>query len=252
MDGRRVCVSAGGSGLGLAIAAAFHQRGALVHICDVSAESVAQTLLHHSGMHGTVADVADPEEVDGFVGEAVEWMGGVDVLVNCEAAGAPRSPIEDIAPEEWTAALQSGLSGAFYCIRRVVPMMKQQVSGCILNLVSSAARSARPLCAPLVASTAGILGLTRSLARELGPYNIRCNAIVPGLVRQRGVRGGVSFPHAPGDELDPTTERLDFVSMRSVVEPVEVAETALFLASDAGRHITGQTLGVCGNLEWEA
>jgi NAD(P)-dependent dehydrogenase (short-subunit alcohol dehydrogenase family) len=242
-------VSGGGSGLGLAIAAAFHQQGALVHVADGSAEAVAQALVDHSGMHGSVADVADPADVEQFVGEAVEWMGGVDVLVNCEMSNGPRAAVEDVSPEDWTATLEAGLSGAFYCIRRVVPQMKQQVSGCILNLASSAGRTGRPLCAPLVATAAGILGLTRSLARELGPYNIRCNAIVPGLIRRRGARAGVTFPEAPPGDLD--EERLDFVSMRTVVDAGEVAETVIFLASDAARHITGQTLGVCGNVEWE-
>lgn len=252
MEGRRVCVSGGGTGLGLAIAEAFHARGALVHIGDAAAEAVAQVLGKHSGMHGSVADVGEPDEVDEFIDEAVAWMGGVDVLVNCEASPGPRVAVEEVALEDWAATLKTGLSGAFHCIRRVVPLMKQQVSGCILNLASSAGRSGRPLAAPLVASAAGLLGLTYGLARELGPYNIRCNAIVPGLVRRRGVRGGVPFPEAARADVEGGVERLDFVSLRTTVDPVDVAETAVFLASDAARYITGQTLGVCGNMEWES
>jgi len=251
MEGRRICVSGGGTGLGLAIAEAFHARGALVHISDAAAEAVAQVLGRHSGMHGSVADVGEPGEVDEFIDEAVAWMGGVDVLVNCEAPPGPRSAVEEVTLADWTATLRVGLSGAFHCIRRVVPFMKQQVSGCILNLASSAGRSGRPLHAPLVASAAGLLGLTYGLARELGPYNIRCNAIVPGLVRRRGLRGGVSFPESGMGDLEAGVERLDFVSLRTTIDAADVAETAVFLASDAARHITGQTLGVCGNVEWE-
>jgi NAD(P)-dependent dehydrogenase (short-subunit alcohol dehydrogenase family) len=137
---QRVLVTGGAGGLGQVIACRFHESGARVHLCDSSAAALALALASHPGMHGTVADVARSEEVALFVREAREWMGGVDVLVNCAGEVGPRAPLEEIEDDEWTRALEVNLSGMFYCIREVAPLMKAQRSGAIVNIGSTSSR----------------------------------------------------------------------------------------------------------------
>jgi NAD(P)-dependent dehydrogenase (short-subunit alcohol dehydrogenase family) len=141
----------------------------------------------------------------------------------------------------------------FYCMKQVIPVLRAQQSGCIVNVASTSARTGLPLRSAFVASMAGILGLTQNAARELGPDQVRCNAVLPGvllddrsraLVEARARERRISLEEAEA-------ELLSHVSMRSWIEESEVAETVLFLASDRARHITGQTIGVCGNVEWE-
>ena len=131
--------------------------------------------------------------------------------------------------------------------------MKQARSGVIINISTSSVLTGLPLLAPYVASKTGVLGLTRNAARELGPYNIRCNTILPGLidnargralVQQLADERGQSFAEAE-------TEFLRYVSLRTWIDPGEIGDLALFLASDAARHITAQSIAVDGNVEWE-
>lgn len=250
---QRVCVTAGAGGLGWAIACRFHQAGAQVHICDISAEAVARALASQPGIHATVADVARAEQVAEFVEEAISWMGGIDVLVNCAGDVGPRSPIEEVDEATWRRILDVNLTGIFHCVRSAVPTMKAQRSGSIVNLGSTAARTGLPWRTPFVAAKSAVLGLTENLARELGPDQIRCNAILPGvidnprgrkIVERRAREQRQSYEEAEA-------ELLEYVSMRSWITPDEVADTTFFLASPAARHITGQTIGVCGNLEWD-
>ena len=249
----RVCVTGGAGGLGLQIAQRFHRDGARVHICDVAPEDLLRTLGDHPGMHGTTADVSISAEVREFVREAVEWMGGIDVLVNCAGEFGPRCRVEEIDDEEWDRALGVNLSGAFYRIREVAPVLRAQRSGAIVNIACTAARSGMPRRAGYVAAKAGLLGLTLAMARELGPDNVRCNAILPGMIDGPAARQLVDLrarqSRISRDEAE--AELLSRVSMRTWIEPEEVAEMVAYLASPAARHVSGQEISVCGNLEWE-
>jgi NAD(P)-dependent dehydrogenase (short-subunit alcohol dehydrogenase family) len=249
----RVCVTGGAGGLGLQIAKGFYRQGSRVHICDVAPEDLLRTLNEHPGMHGTTADVSLSAEVREFIREAAEWMGGIDVLVNCAGDFGPRCRVEDIDDEEWERSIGVNLSGAFYCIREVSPLMRGQRHGAIVNIACTAARSGMPRRAGYVAAKAGMLGLTQSVARELGPDNIRCNAILPGMIEGDAGRRLVELRarQAQSSREEAEAELLSKVSMRSWIEPEEVAEMVLYLTSTAGRHVSGQEIAVCGNLEWE-
>jgi NAD(P)-dependent dehydrogenase (short-subunit alcohol dehydrogenase family) len=254
MTGARVVVTGAASGIGVAIAERFVAAGARVHICDIAGDQLQATLAKHPELHGTLADVGEPADVQRLFAEAFDRMGGVDVLVNnCGIAG-PRAAIDEVSIEDWDRTIRVNLSGMFYCIRCAVPEMKRQRQGVILNISTTSARTGAVNRVPYVAAKVGVLGLTLNAARELGPWNIRCNAILPGVVdneRGRRVVGRIA------DERGVPTEQvwdefLQFVSMRSAIQPSEVADLAVFLASDAASHISGQTIGVCGNVEWEA
>lgn len=250
---QRVIVTAGGSGIGRAIAERFLASDARVHICDVAPDTLEAAIADHDNLRGTVADVGVPADVERVVAEATGWMGGVDVLVNNAGIGGPRAAIEDISYEDWDRTITVNLNGMFYCIKNVAPLMKAQKSGCIVNISTASAKVALPLRSPYVASKVGVLGLTHTVAREYGPFGIRCNSILPGLIdneRGRNILAnhakekGVSFEEAEADFLE-------FISLRAWIDPTEVGDLAVFLASPAGRHITGQDIGMDGNVEWE-
>ena len=249
----RVIVTAGGSGIGRATAECFLASGARVHICDIEPDMLEAALKANPKLTGTVADVGKPTDVEHMIKEAYERLGGCDVLVNNAGIGGPKAAVEDVSYEDWGRTIQVNLNGMFYCIKQVVPGMKAQQSGCIVNISTGSARVGLPLRSPYVASKVGVLGLTYTLARELGPHNIRVNAILPGaidnprgrgLVKRFGEERGMTFEQAEA-------QFLGYISMRTWIDPSEIGETAVFLASRAGRHISGQNLGVCGNLEWE-
>lgn len=250
---QRACVTAGASGLGVAIARAFHRAGARVHIGDASPKALAEVLGEHPGMHGSVVDVGEPAEVEALFAEALDWMGGLDVLVNCAAIGGPRAALQDIEYEDWDRTVRVNLSGMFYCLRQAARVMREQRSGSIINLTSSSARTGLPMRSAFVASMSGVLGLTYNAARELGPHNIRCNAVLPGVLdNEAGRRLVKRLARERRQSIEEAeAEFLGHVSMRSWIDAAEVADTVLFLASDSARHITGQSIGVCGNVEWE-
>lgn len=249
----RVCVTGGGEGIGLAIARAFYHAGAQVHIGEAEPEALARTLSEHPGMHGSVVDIGDAVEVETLFTEALDWLEGLDVLVNAAVVEGPRASLLDLDYEQWDRTVRINLSGMFYAVKQAAKPMRRQRCGSIVNLASTAARTGLPLRSAYVASMSGVLGFTYNVARELGPDNIRCNAVLPGFVDnlegRRWVEALARERRRPLEETE--AEVLGRVSMRSWIQPGEVAETVLFLASPAARHISGQAIGVCGNVEWE-
>ena len=253
IDGKRVIVTAGGSGIGRAIVDRFVAAGAHVHTCDVQQEFLDDAIASNDRVSGSLADVGEPKDVENMVAAAVEAMGGVDVLVNNAGIGGPRAALEDISYADWDRTIGVNLNGMFYCIKQVVPLMKAQGSGCIINISTGSTRTGLPGRLPYVASKEGVNGITGTLARELGPFNIRCNSILPGAVEgPRGERVLAAVAEKKGVSVEEAkAESLRYISMRTTVAPSEIGDTACFLASDAARHVSGQFIGVCGNLEWE-
>jgi NAD(P)-dependent dehydrogenase (short-subunit alcohol dehydrogenase family) len=251
---RRVIVTGAGSGIGLAIARRFSQGGASVHICDVNEAHLAQAVAETPCLRAAVADVSDPAAVERmFDGALAEFGGSLDVLINNAGMAGPRAPIEATGVDDWDRTIRTNLSGAFYCLRHAASFMKAQGSGVVINISTASTRTGLPQRLAYVASKAGLEGLTRNAARELGPYGIRCNAILPGLVDNE--RGRALVRRLADDrglaEAAAMEEFTAFVSMRTMIAMDEIADVAWFLASDQARHVTGQLIGVDGNMEWE-
>ena len=250
----RVLVTAGAAGIGLAIARAFLATGAQVFICDVDESAIAASLRGHTGLLGRVADIGDPRTVDELFADALSRMDGLDCLVNNAGVGGPRAAIEDVSHADWQETLRVNLTGAFLCLQHAARVMKRQQSGSIINISTVNSRIGLPMRTPYVVSKAGLLGLTRNAARELGPHGVRVNAILPGIVDNPRGRGLIER-HAREEGVDygTATQRvLGFVSMRTLIAPEEIADVAVFLASDRARHVTGQFISVDGNVEWES
>lgn len=250
MQNKRVLVTAGGSGIGRVIAETFAREGARVHLCDIVDQHIA-AFADHPQISASHADVADPAAVDRLFDEVERRLEGLDVLVNNAGITGPTSPIEEVSIEDWRRTMAVNIDGQFYCARRAIPMLRRAGGGAIVNISSVAGRLGYPLRAPYVASKWAITGFTNTLAMELGPANIRVNAILPGPIDNERTQN-VIIAKAKANQVSVEEMRRRWVSrisMRRMVDPEDVAELALFLCSDRGRNISGQALSVCGNTE---
>lgn len=247
----RVMVTAGASGIGLAIAQAFAQAGARVQISDISASAIDIAVAGLPGGRGWCADASQPREVDAWFEHALAELGGLDVLVNNAGIAGPTARIEDIEPHQWDATMAVNLRSQYLCVRRAIPALRASSRACIINLSSVAGRMAYPLRTPYAASKWGVVGLTESLAVELGDSDITVNAILPGIVdseRSRNVTAAKARARQIS-EADMLGEILANVALHRMVPSSDVAQTALFLASPAGRSITGQSMNVCAGIQ---
>ena len=248
---QRVLVTAGASGIGRAIADLLIENGARVHVCDVSESFLADFSRAHPG-HGTsVCDVSDEAQVERLFADIHGTLGGLDALINNAGIAGPTGGVEDIAPADWRRTIDICLVGQFLCARLAVPLLKAAGEGAIVNMSSSAGRFGYAYRTPYSAAKWGVIGFTQSLAKELGPSNIRVNAILPGIItgprmesviRDRAAQVGVSYP-----EME--QQYLNRISLRRMTGPEDVAGMVLFLLSPFGRNISGQSLSVDGNVE---
>ena len=246
----RVIVTAGGAGIGRVIAAAFAAEGARVHVCDVDSDALA-VAGEIPGVVPARVDVADEAALDHWLEGAIAELGGVDVLVNNAGTSGPTAPVEDISLEDWRRCLAVCLDSQFLCARRVAPVMKRQRSGSIVNLSSTAGLFGYGHRTPYAAAKWAVIGLTKSLAVELGPFDVRVNAICPGPVEgERMTRVIEAEARLRGS--DPADVRAEYTQGSSIarfVDPSEIADACLFLSSPAARMISGQALAVDGHTE---
>ena len=249
--GLRVLVTAGASGIGRAIADLLIAHGAKVHVCDVADTFLKEFSSAHPGAGATRADVSSEGDVERLFADVQENLGGLDALVNNAGIAGPTGGVEEIAPAEWRRTIDVCLTGQFLCAHFGVSLIKAAGGGAIINLSSAAGRFGYAFRTPYSAAKWGVIGLTQSLAKELGPANIRVNAILPGIVegpRMSGVidarakQTGVTY-----DAMEKTY--IDRISLRRMVSARDVAATAAYLLSAAGANISGQSLGVDGNVE---
>jgi NAD(P)-dependent dehydrogenase (short-subunit alcohol dehydrogenase family) len=250
---QNVVVTAAGRSVGRVMAEKFLARGDKVYICDIDPRLVSQVLAANPELRGAVCDVADEAQVTAFFAEARTRMGPIDILVNTVGISGPRGPIEQISLADWRATMAANLDSMFLTIREVVPDMRRNRHGAIINFSTGSTKTVMPFRSPYVASKAGVEGLTRSLARELGPDNIRVNAILPGMIDNERMRDVIArIARQEGRSFNEVEQSaLKYISMRTKIQPFEIAEMVLFLCSDPARHVSGQLIAVDGNVEWE-
>jgi NAD(P)-dependent dehydrogenase (short-subunit alcohol dehydrogenase family) len=251
---RTIVITGVGEGLGRALAELYASRGERVFGCDIGPEGLEQ--LRHScpSVKTLRGDVSRPEDVEALFAMVGAAGVAVDALVNNVGIAGPHANIEDVSIEDWNASIQTNLTGAFLCIKHALPRMKAQRSGAIVNVSTASVRTLPPARSPYITSKAALEGLTRAIAREAGPFNVRCNAVQPGLMDNARLARIISrVAQKSGKTIaDIEAEALSVVSMRSKVQMSEVADMVYFLCSDLARHVTGQIIAVDGGVEWEA
>ena len=250
---RTVVVTGGASGIGRVIAERFADAGYGVHIFDINAEAVAMALRDNSAFSGTVGDVSVAVDVAAGMRDAEEAMGQVDVLVNDAAIPGPRAPVEEMPDDEWDRTMRVNLYGPFLWTKAVVPGMKARREGSIVNISTGSVRTLPLNRSVYNVSKWGVEGLTKTAARELGPWNVRVNAIQPGMVNNERMRGVVQriADQEGRSAAEVEAEFLQFISMRCKVEPEDIADMAVFLCSEGASRVTGQVIAVDGHIEWE-
>jgi 3-oxoacyl-[acyl-carrier protein] reductase len=243
MEGLVAIVTGSGKGLGKAIAEAFFREGARVALWDVDLASVKQMRdrLDPSGKQAIAmqVNVTIEAEVDRAVSETVERFGRLDVLVN-NAGISRHRPLEEMSVEMFESVMKVNVTGTFICCRAAIPVMKQQKRGKIVNISSLGGRTGRPgVAVNYAASKAAVIGLTQTLARELGPSGIRVNAIAPGPILTEQTKQYVPEPFASWNVG------------RAILKdglPEDVAGAAVYLASSRSDWVTGVTLDVNGGI----
>lgn len=244
----RVLLTAGASGIGRAIAEAFCAGGGVVHLCDIDEDALTDL---PDGAVGSLVDVGDEAALEAWLTEAMDAMGGCDVLVNNAGVAGQAGPIEGMDLADWRASFAVNLEAQMITCRAAVPVMKAAGAGSIINIASTSGQYAVPYRAPYVAAKWGVIGLTKTVASEAGPFGVRCNAICPGAVDgPRMERVIAAEAGASGRSEAAVREQYsEGVSLRRFAEPREIAELCVFLASDAARFISGQSIAVDGNTE---
>ncbi|HEY1716586.1 MAG TPA: SDR family oxidoreductase [Solirubrobacteraceae bacterium] len=247
---QRVLVTGGAGGIGLAITRAFVATGARVHIADPDGDAlVAVTTSAAPSVTGTVCDITDTAAVATLFTDLSRELGGLDVLVNNAGIAGPTAPVDAYDREQWDAVIAVNLSGTFDVTRRAIPLLKESRAGSIIVMSSLAGRFGYPNRVAYATTKWGLVGFTKTLSLELGPFGITANSIHPGgvegervrqVLRRRAERSG----RTPEQE---TELALDNQSIRRFTEADDVAALAVFLAGPHGRSISGQMLPIDGD-----
>jgi 3-oxoacyl-[acyl-carrier protein] reductase len=243
MEGKKTIVTGASRGLGRAIALAFAREGADVLVNYASREEQAREVaaaIEGCGRRSVIhrADVSDPVQVQAMVGAALAAFGRVDVLVNNAGITMPKGPLET-SEAEWDRVMAVNLKSVFLCSRAVVEGMMAQGGGRIINIASTAGQTGTLSGPAYCAAKAGVIGLTKSLARSFAPHNILVNALSPALIDTE-----ILYWRTP----EQWKETLATIPLKRLGSPDDLAEAAVFLASNGGNFITGATFDINGGL----
>jgi len=235
-------VTGGGRGIGRAIAARIAEAGAEVIVADIDsalAKKTAEELREECGESiGIQVDVAQEESIEAMTKTALKEFGMVDILIN-NAGIIFRTRFQDISLEEWKSTLQVNLTGPFLCTRALLPIMKKNSYGRVVNISSSAGRSVSTLGgAHYTASKAGLLGFTRAVAKEVASFGITINAVCPGLIDTKMVRDTTTKEELEAFKNSFPIQRLGL--------PGEVGDLVVFLCTEKASYITGATVDING------
>ena len=260
LDGQVALVTGGGSGIGFGIASELAALGAHVVLASRKRErlddAVAQLTAAGGRASAAELDVRDPERVRAVVADVAATHGRLDILVN-NAAGNFYAPSAELSPNAWKAVLEIDLYGTFYCSQAVLPVMREQGGGRIVNISMTLHYRGWPMMAHATAAKAGIDALTRTLALEWAPHRVRVNAVAPGPIPTEGVMKAFAPPPGSGaPDMFAIERAMEAHAQRTIPagrwgSPADIGQMVAFLASPAGDWITGSIFVVDGG-EWLA
>lgn len=249
--GQRVLITAGASGIGLQLAQGFIEAGAAVMVCDVNPSAIDQARQRFPTLKAILADVSQESDVEALFAAVDRDLGGLDVLINNAGIAGPTVPIEAIKLEDLHQTLQINVVGQFLCAKHAVPRLRKGRMPAIINLSSAAGHLGMPRRSAYSASKWAVIGLTKSLAIELGGDGIRVNAVLPGAVDGPRIRAVIAAKAAsigkPVQEVTAAYEQQS--SLGRMVSAEDVANTILFACSGLAASTHGQSLVVDGHTQ---
>ncbi|HAL49576.1 MAG: glucose 1-dehydrogenase [SAR202 cluster bacterium] len=243
LSDKSAIVTGGGAGIGRAICLLFAEEGASVVVADIDETGGQETasLIADAGREATFikTDVSDEGQVMAMVDEAASAMGKIDVLIN-DAAAFVFGQVEEVTDADWQKVFGVNVLGPSYCVRNVMPHMKKLGGGSIVNIASVSSFIAQPAFVPYNTSKGALLQLTRCLAMDLAPHNIRVNCVCPGSVLTQATEAHRRYTGSDRDDFLREAGASNF--MKRIADPREIAYGALFLASDESSFMTGSPL----------
>ena len=246
---RKVFISAGGSGIGRCIAEAFLKQGDDVFVCDINQQSLQQFKQDYPQLQIAYCDLGQMNAIQPMFETAMQALGGLDILVNNTGISGPTVAADELSFEDWTQVLNLNLNSTFMMTKLAIPYLKQSNSGVIINLSSIAGRMGYPFRLAYSTSKWGMIGFTKTLSMELGAFDIRVNAVLPGAVDgervQRVLQARVDAMNISLEEV--TQNALANQSLKQFVNPKHIADLCVFLASDSASSISGQILPIDGD-----
>ena len=254
LKNKKILISAGASGIGLAITKVCLSRGAYVYLCDIDSKSLNRLKKHplkNKRLFAYLCDASNEYQVSDFFEKVKMKTKKIDALINNVGIAGPTGSLEKIKSKDWENTLHVDVNSHFYFTKKAIPLIKKSKNGSIVNISSTAGTLGFPLRSPYAASKWAIIGVTKTLAMELGKFNIRVNAVCPGTIKgdrmKRVIRDKAKFT-----KVSIKTIERDFVSMSSMKQWIleeDIGKMCSFLISDDSSKVSGQVISVDGHTE---
>ncbi len=246
-----VVIVAGASGIGKEIARAYLKEGANVFVCDISEELLEEFSNQFPEVYVENVDVSEYEKVKNFFQNISSKIDVIDVLVNSAGIAGPTALLDQADTDHWDKTIDVNIKGMFYACKEAIPYLRKSTAGSIINLASNAAFFGFPFRSAYTTAKWATIGMTKTLAMELGKDHIRVNAICPGSVTGDRINRVIE---ADAKEQGKSIEEIKAsyvkqVSLKTFVGPDDVANMCLYLSSDMGKFISGQAIGLDGHTE---
>jgi len=252
LQNKKIIISAGASGIGWATAKIFLSRGATVYLCDINNRSLRKIKKHplnNKKLFSYECDASDEYEVANFFNQIKKKTKKIDALINNVGIAGPTETIEKLNSDDWEKTLKVNVISHFYFTKLAIPMLKKNKGGSIINISSGAGIMGFPLRSPYSASKWAVIGVTKTLAMELGKFKIRVNAICPGTIKGdrmiRVIRDKAKFLKVSKKKVE--KEFVSMASMNCWIYEEDIGKMCSFLIAKDGERISGQAISVDGN-----
>ena len=254
LQNKKIIISAGASGIGWATAKVCLSKGAIVYICDINNKSlnkIKKNSFYNKKLFAYECDASDEEEVSNFFNQVKKKTKKIDALINNVGVAGPTGTIEKLTSDDWEQTLKVNVISHFYFTKLAIPMLKKNKGGSIINISSGAGIMGFPLRSPYAASKWAVIGVTKTLAMELGKYKIRVNAICPGTIKgdrmKRVIRDKAKFEKVSAKTIE--NDFISMASMKSWINPEDIGNMCAHLISNEANKVSGQVIAIDGNQE---
>ncbi len=254
LKNKKIIISAGASGIGWAIAKVCVAKGASIYLCDIDLKAINKVKKHslyNKRIFVSEVDASDETEVIDFFHKVKKKFRNLDALINNVGIAGPTGTIEKLDSSEWENTLHVNVNSHFYFTKQAIPLLKKSKTSSIINISSGAGIMGFPLRSPYAASKWAIVGMTKTLAMELGKYKIRVNAICPGTIKgdrmKRVIRDKAKFTKSSAKKIE--SDFVSMASMKSWINEEDIGNMSAYLVSDEANKVSGQVIAVDGNAE---